>query len=199
MPKPPPSTSSSSTAADSSSIPLTQFTPSGSSLRPQPGSASASQQGSSSDLVHLSKETSRQNTPSTDFPSPERYEQHRDRTSGSDEISSSYDLASPNADMPSDLRPSLDIEHKSSHHQPLLSSDKSRHSYDSDSRPGLHSRTGSRTLHRDARAEAAAATRKRYTYAAGFLMVSLVTFAVQTETAVYIQHNLHWNKAYCML
>jgi len=27
----------------------------------------------------------------------------------------------------------------------------------------------------------------------------LISFAVQTETAVYIQHNLGWKKAYCML
>ena len=43
------------------------------------------------------------------------------------------------------------------------------------------------------------ATRKRYTYAAFFLVLSLISFAVQTETAVYIQSQLHWNKAYCML
>ena len=36
-------------------------------------------------------------------------------------------------------------------------------------------------------------------YAAFFLLVSLVSFVVQTETAVYIQHELKWNKAYCML
>lgn len=36
-------------------------------------------------------------------------------------------------------------------------------------------------------------------YAAFFLLVSLISFVVQTETAVYIQHELHWDKAYCML
>lgn len=41
--------------------------------------------------------------------------------------------------------------------------------------------------------------RKKYLYASFFLAVSLVSFVVQTETAVYIQHELHWNKAYCML
>jgi drug/metabolite transporter (DMT)-like permease len=30
-------------------------------------------------------------------------------------------------------------------------------------------------------------------------MLSLISFVVQTETAVYIQHTLGWNKAYCML
>lgn len=43
------------------------------------------------------------------------------------------------------------------------------------------------------------ATRKKYTYAAGFLLLSLISFTIQTETAVYIQHNLGWKKAYCML
>lgn len=42
-------------------------------------------------------------------------------------------------------------------------------------------------------------TRKKYIYAAFFLILSLISFVVQTETAVYIQHELHWNKAYCML
>lgn len=42
-------------------------------------------------------------------------------------------------------------------------------------------------------------TRKKYIYATFFLLLSLVSFVVQTETAVYIQHELKWNKAYCML
>jgi hypothetical protein len=47
--------------------------------------------------------------------------------------------------------------------------------------------------------QAKLATRKKYTYAAFFLGLSLISFVVQTETAVYIQHELGWNKAYCML
>lgn len=43
------------------------------------------------------------------------------------------------------------------------------------------------------------AARKRYTYAAVFLAVSLVAFTVQTELAAYVQHDLGWDKAYCML
>lgn len=39
----------------------------------------------------------------------------------------------------------------------------------------------------------------KYKYAAFFLGLSLITFVVQTETAVYIQHELGWNKAYSML
>ncbi len=45
----------------------------------------------------------------------------------------------------------------------------------------------------------ASATKKKYTYAAFFLGLSLISFVIQTETAVYIQHKLMWNKAYCML
>ena len=41
--------------------------------------------------------------------------------------------------------------------------------------------------------------RKRYTLAAIFLIVSLVSFTVQTELAAHIQHVLGWDKAYCML
>lgn len=43
------------------------------------------------------------------------------------------------------------------------------------------------------------ATKRRYTYAAVFLVISLVSFCVQTELAAYVQHDLGWNKAYCML
>lgn len=42
-------------------------------------------------------------------------------------------------------------------------------------------------------------TKRKYTYAAFFLVLSLISFVVQTETAVYIQHELGWDKAYCML
>ncbi|KAI6090645.1 hypothetical protein F4821DRAFT_228715 [Hypoxylon rubiginosum] len=43
------------------------------------------------------------------------------------------------------------------------------------------------------------AARKKYTYAAVFLAVSLVSFCVQTELGRYVQHELGWDKAYCML
>lgn len=42
-------------------------------------------------------------------------------------------------------------------------------------------------------------TRRTYKWAAFFLVLSLVSFVVQTETAVYIQHELGWSKAYAML
>jgi drug/metabolite transporter (DMT)-like permease len=41
--------------------------------------------------------------------------------------------------------------------------------------------------------------RRRYSYASFFLLTSLVSFTVQTELASYIQHDLAWDKAYCML
>ncbi|RDA88240.1 hypothetical protein CP532_0339 [Ophiocordyceps camponoti-leonardi (nom. inval.)] len=50
-----------------------------------------------------------------------------------------------------------------------------------------------------ATAQAEASTRKKYTYAAFFLAVSLVTFAIQTELSAHIQHDLGWDKAYCMM
>lgn len=43
------------------------------------------------------------------------------------------------------------------------------------------------------------AARKKYTYAAFFLAVSLVSFCIQTELSAYIQHDLGWDKAYCMM
>ncbi|KAF3482526.1 uncharacterized protein GIQ15_05285 [Arthroderma uncinatum] len=43
------------------------------------------------------------------------------------------------------------------------------------------------------------ATRKKYMIAAFALVISLISFTVQTQTAVYIQQELGWNKPYCML
>ncbi|DAA72806.1 TPA_exp: Uncharacterized protein A8136_5413 [Trichophyton benhamiae CBS 112371] len=43
------------------------------------------------------------------------------------------------------------------------------------------------------------ATRKKYIIAAFALFISLISFTVQTQTAVYIQQELGWNKPYCML
>jgi hypothetical protein len=45
----------------------------------------------------------------------------------------------------------------------------------------------------------AATTKKKWITAAFFLGLSLVSFVIQTETAVYIQHTLKWKKAYAML
>lgn len=84
---------------------------------------------------------------------------------------------------------------------PLLKEDEGRHSYDipnGNSRPVFTARK-STFRSRSPDLGGSAATRKKYTYAAFFLVLSLVTFVIQTETAAYIQHELGWRKAYAML
>lgn len=180
---------------------------------------------SSSELVHLSKETSRQPTPaSPDLPHPDTYGNQEkkggrrkggagdreglgesgadsDFDNGDDWMTEGTAAADHEPNMPSDLRSSLDRAHNShGYSQPLLSgTDKRRGSESGHHSHTLHHRRSARFRERDPEAMARAATRKRYTYAAFFLALSLVTFAIQTETAVYIQHDLQWNKAYCML
>ena len=75
----------------------------------------------------------------------------------------------------------------------------SRPSYDNPARPGRLVARSSSMRSRDPAINARHATRKKYTYAAFFLGLSLVSFVVQTETAYYVQHTLKWKKAYCML
>ncbi|ORY09009.1 hypothetical protein BCR34DRAFT_487905 [Clohesyomyces aquaticus] len=95
--------------------------------------------------------------------------------------------------MPSDLRPELDPNH---HSAPLLGHNHKRDE-GSPGRPVISRRS---TFHeRDPESQARFETKRRYTYAAVFLALSLVSFTVQTETAVYIQHELKWEKPYCML
>jgi hypothetical protein len=74
-----------------------------------------------------------------------------------------------------------------------------RHSYDKPTRPPRPLTRSSSMRSRDPATNARLATRKKYTYAAFFLGLSLVSFVVQTETAYYVQHTLKWKKAYCML
>jgi drug/metabolite transporter (DMT)-like permease len=64
---------------------------------------------------------------------------------------------------------------------------------------GLLGRSTHHFHERDPETQAKYETRKKYTYAAFLLALSLVSFTVQTETAVYIQHQLKWEKPYCML
>ncbi|KAL2269218.1 hypothetical protein VTJ83DRAFT_4064 [Remersonia thermophila] len=59
----------------------------------------------------------------------------------------------------------------------------------------LRSRSPPRVTAAAARADA----RQRYAYAAFFLTTSLISFTVQTMLASHIQHDLGWDKAYCML
>ena len=67
-------------------------------------------------------------------------------------------------------------------------------------RPTYLSRTSTMRSQSPGRVEKAMReTRRTYKWAAFFLVLSLVSFVVQTETAVYIQHELGWSKAYAML
>ncbi len=111
------------------------------------------------------------------------------------------------ADEMGDRRPPLHRPTDGRSHQPLLHRDdydeergRSGHSLSSEPpvRPPLFSRS-STMRSRSPDTQAKLATKKKYTYAAFFLGLSLVSFVIQTETAVYIQHDLGWNKAYCML
>lgn len=158
-----------------------------------------------SSLVHLSQpstaEPSRNPSPFVNLPHPDTYRSAKGEVAGEEEDDSDFeawneqDPLASSSDMPSDLR-SPKPDGRSS--QPLLSSDKSQKDYASPHRPSLTPRR-STFRERDPGAAAAQATKKRYTYAAAFLLLSLVSFTIQTETAVYIQHTLKWNKAYCML
>lgn len=97
------------------------------------------------------------------------------------------------AGMPSDLRPELEDHADRRAASPLLG-----HKGDEEGETPTVSRRS--TFHeRDPETQAKYETRRRYTYAAIFLALSLVSFTVQTETAVYIQHELKWEKPYCML
>ncbi|KAK2068944.1 hypothetical protein P8C59_003558 [Phyllachora maydis] len=71
------------------------------------------------------------------------------------------------------------------------------HAVPTASKPGFSRRSTLRS--RSPSAHARLAARKKYTYAAVFLLVSLVAFTIQTELAAYIQRDLGWDKAYCML
>ncbi|KAL4895870.1 hypothetical protein BDV59DRAFT_173303 [Aspergillus ambiguus] len=100
--------------------------------------------------------------------------------------------------------------HDARSHQPLLKdedehlrgrlSNASLDHGDVEGRPMLHHHTRRPTIRSSSPEHAAEqATRQKYLIASGFLLLSLASFVVQTETAVYIQHELHWDKPYCML
>jgi hypothetical protein len=100
-----------------------------------------------------------------------------------------------------DTRSSLHRPNDGRSHMPLLKEEGGRKSYDipnGNARPAFHTRR-STFQSRSPDLEGSAATKKKYTYAAFFLLLSLVSFVIQTETAVYIQHELGWKKAYAML
>ncbi|KAL2821249.1 hypothetical protein BDW59DRAFT_150270 [Aspergillus cavernicola] len=70
---------------------------------------------------------------------------------------------------------------------------------DTEGRPMLHHSRRSTMRSKSPDGLAKQQTRQKYLIASGFLMLSLASFVVQTETAVYIQHDLGWDKPYCML
>jgi hypothetical protein len=159
--------------------------------------------GSSSDLVHLSHDGSRQASPFEQLSHPDSFAANKRAGKGKDiddddesdfdpwddDIEGASGVNDP--DMPSDHRVG-----RSSQNLPLLAGDKQGDYEERD--VSTHTRH-SRFREQDSDQIAKQATKKRYTYAACFLVVSLISFAVQTETAVYIQHNLGWKKPYCML
>ncbi|KAK4557033.1 hypothetical protein LTR86_006014 [Recurvomyces mirabilis] len=217
MPKPPQA---------SDSVPLrtypsnTQHTRQPSLLSPDHFHDIESTGGSSSDLVHLSRDHSRQPSPFSDLTHPDQFSSGRraadskasghgtEVAEGGEEGDSDFEHWGDDddlddleeRDMPSDLRrpsrPSTAMNGHGGQHSPLLSQNDK---HDDPTEPSLSHRRSSRFHERDPDSAARAATRKRYTYAAIFLGISLVSFAIQTETAVYIQHNLGWKKPYCML
>ena len=84
---------------------------------------------------------------------------------------------------------------------PLLKDERGRSSYDSpagSTRPPFVARR-STFRNRSPAFEAGSDARQRYIYAGIALVVSLVSFVIQTITASYIQQELKWHKAYCML
>ncbi|OQD82092.1 hypothetical protein PENANT_c023G04279 [Penicillium antarcticum] len=90
--------------------------------------------------------------------------------------------------------------------QPLLKDGRqgrlSRSSFENDDtegRPMLHHTRRPTIRSKSPEHDAAQATRKKYMIASGFLLLSLASFVVQTETASYIQNELGWKKPYCML
>ena len=133
-----------------------------------------------------------QKTDTDRLPEPESFD--NGDTEGFEEWNNErWDDEEEEEDMPSDLRPSLD---RHDGRQPLLSSEV-HPGYDSPSRPRVSRHS---SMHeRDPDLEAKNATKRRYTLASIFLLLSLISFAVQTETAVYITRQLQWNKSYCML
>jgi hypothetical protein len=126
------------------------------------------------------------------------WDKEEDNISGSD-----LELDELDDEMASN-RPTMHRPDGGTSQQPLLNKteERGRQSYDSpngSARPEFAARRSTFRSRSPVYPPEKNATRKKYTYAAFFLSISLVAFVVQTETAVYIQHELGWNKAYCML
>ena len=121
-------------------------------------------------------------------------EDAKGQDSDNDDIGEGSDMAAPE-------RPPMHRPTGGRSEVPLLKEERGRPSYESpagSARPAFAARR-STFRSRSPDFDAKTATRKKYLYAGFFLLVSLVSFVVQTETASYIQIELGWNKAYCML
>ena len=175
------------------SIPLKKTPHSRPALHPEPNDADdASRAFSSPVLVSnlSSRHTSRNPSP---FATPP--DRPRSREGAEDPDFEFDDWDEHDAEMPSDLRPDFDRDDNRAA-SPLLGHGKNNEGTGPDP-PPLSRRS---TMHeRDPETQARFETRRKYTYAAIFLALSLISFTVQTETAVYIQHELKWEKPYCML
>ena len=165
--------------------------------------SSRSRESDSSDPVHVSRLQSRNQSPKR----PTALDEPPSPTHSSSSTDLDFDdwddnTAASTSIMPSDLRPELEREHGGRAASPLLGHSHHKSDEGADmAGSGYLSGSGhlSRFHERDPESQAKYETRKRYTYAAIFLALSLVSFTVQTETAVYIQHELKWEKPYCML
>ena len=112
-----------------------------------------------------------------------------------------FDLEEEGEEM-EDSRAPLHRPADGSSHMPLLKDEHGRSSFESppngSARPAFA--TSRATLQsRSLDMDGSSAVKKKYTYAAFFLILSLISFVIQTETAVYIQHELGWRKPYAML
>ena len=127
----------------------------------------------------------------------------RERTEADDSVDLAFGVGSDTDDEENNMaeRPPMHRPTDGRSGLPLLKDERGRPSYDSpngSARPAFVARR-STFRSRSPDFDAQTATKRKYTYAAFFLVLSLVSFVIQTETAVYIQKDLGWNKAYCML
>ena len=113
----------------------------------------------------------------------------------------------PSYQIPEDMsRPSLHRPTDGRSATPLLVKEEERETGDPESMESSSGNTGSafvsrRSTFRSRSPEyvAKSATKKKYLYATFFLLLSLVSFVVQTESAKYVMETLGWKKSYCML
>ncbi|KAJ9651657.1 hypothetical protein H2198_009070 [Neophaeococcomyces mojaviensis] len=176
------------------------FTPTGSISPLPPDSNSPPQPGKSIRLVSLPKQSKRSN---------DEGGLEKQHTRGGPE-DSYYDSDTADANAPNmPGRPSTHRHSPVNHNDnlansqlPLLEEDKPVRGRSGSMDPRRPASSSKRNTFRSRSPnyhDPKAQTRKKYLYASFFLVLSLISFVVQTETAVYIQHELHWNKAYCML